>query len=64
MSETRPDTLTNEEFSALQQIGDARERRIIPTQIRKRLLSMGYATDDFRGLIITYDRQMTDKDPA
>ncbi|WP_079604416.1 hypothetical protein [Bradyrhizobium erythrophlei] len=53
MFETRPNTLTNEEFSALQQIGDARESRTIPTQIRERLLSMGYATDDFRGLIIT-----------
>ena len=53
MSETRPDTLTNEEFSALQQIGDARESRTIPSQIRERLLAMGYATDDLRGLIIT-----------
>jgi hypothetical protein len=53
MSETRPDTLTDEEFSALRQIGDARERSNIPTQIRERLVSMGYATDDFRGIVIT-----------
>jgi hypothetical protein len=53
MSETRPDTLSDEEFSALKQIGDARERSNIPTQIRERLVSMGYATDDFRGLVIT-----------
>jgi hypothetical protein len=53
MSETRPDTLSDEEFSALKQIGDARERSNIPTQIRERLVSMGYATDDFWGLVIT-----------
>jgi hypothetical protein len=53
MSETRPDTLSDEEFSALKQIGGARERSNIPTQIRERLVSMGYATDDFRGLVIT-----------
>jgi hypothetical protein len=53
MSETQPDTLTDEEFSALKQIGDARERSNIPTQIRERLVSMGYATDDFRDLVIT-----------
>jgi hypothetical protein len=53
MSEARPNTMSDEEFGALKQIGDAREHSGIPTQIRERLVSMGYATDDFRGLLIT-----------
>jgi hypothetical protein len=48
-----PDTLTNEEFKALQQIGDAREKRAIPSQIRKRLIDLGYAKDVLGGLVVT-----------
>jgi hypothetical protein len=53
MSATRPDSLTEQEFAALKQIGDARAPAAITPRIRERLISMGYTKEDHGKLAIT-----------
>jgi hypothetical protein len=53
-----PEVLTKEEFRALKQIGDARERGTIPAKIRDRLILIGYAEEVLGNLVITEDGMM------
>ena len=50
-----PEVLTKEEFCALKQIGDARERETIPAKIRDRLILIGYAEEVLGNLVIADD---------
>jgi hypothetical protein len=50
----RPNELTDQEFRALKQIGDARPISKIALPIKERLASTGYAREDHaHGLVIT-----------
>jgi hypothetical protein len=51
--DTRPDSLTEREFAALKQIGDARAPAAIPLRIRERLISLGYTREDHGKLVVT-----------
>jgi len=53
MSDTPPDSLTDQEFAASKQIGDARAPAAIPLSVRERLISIGYVTEDHGELVIT-----------
>jgi hypothetical protein len=53
MSDTRPGSLTEQEFEALKQIGDARAPAAIPPRMRERLISIGYIRDDHGKLVVT-----------
>jgi hypothetical protein len=53
MSATRPNSLIEQEFAALKQIGDARAPAAVPARIRERLISMGYTREDHGKLVIT-----------
>jgi hypothetical protein len=45
--------LSSEEFDALQEVGEGQMQRIIPTEHRDRLLSLGFIVQRLGGLVLT-----------